>query len=283
MKIKGIALVLAMLSLAGFVYGKGDVEERTVTAAAGAVPAGAEIEKVNPINVLPGTLVSVEGTGFGTAPRAIKVGGQTINTFLGWEDTAIFFRIPAAVQAGDRVQIGSATAPEAFKPAPEGSLTVQFTIDVSKVNDQSFDAAQKAKLAGPILFARPLYVKGEWIKVNAATWGNREASWDGGSRYRMVNASATYWIAEAVFTPQNLATFRLPNGRPRPMKFAFEDGDLTRNLVEFESDFAFALKKSFAATDTFASIHTDPALELSATFAWYSAEKKKIYAPYPTR
>lgn len=272
-----------MLAMASMVFAAGKVEERTVRAQAGAVPASAQIEKVNPLNVVPGTLISVEGSGFGTTPRPIKVGNQTIDTFLGWEDTAIFFRIPAAVQAGDRVVVGSASAPEAFIPAPEGSIRVQWTIDVSKVTDAALSAEQKAKLTGPLRFTPPLFVKGEWIKTNASTYGNREAAWDGGSRYRMVNASANYWIAEAVFTPQNLATFRLPNGRPRPMKFAFEDGDLRRNLVEFESDWAFALKKQFANTDLFTSIHSDPAIELTTEFQWYSKDDKKIYAPFPTR
>ncbi len=282
MKLKGILLLLVATTTLVFAQ-RTRVDERTVKAQAGAVPAGAQIEKVNPLNVLPGTLVSVEGSGFGTVPRAIKVGGQTIDTFLGWEDTAIFFRLPAAVNEGDRVVIGSASAPDAFKPAPEGSIRVQWTIDVSRVNDSALTPEQKAKLTGQLRFTAPLYLKGEWIKTNAASYGNREAAWDGGSRYRMVNASGNFWIAEAVFTPQNLATFRLPNGRPRPMKFAFEDAVLDRNLVEFESDWAFALKKQFAATDLLTTIHSDPAIELRTDFQWYNNNDKILYAPFPTR
>lgn len=281
MKVKGMIVVL--LALSTLAWARAKVEERTLQAQPGNVPAGAQIEKVNPLNVVPGTLIAVEGSGFGNTPRAIRVGNQTITTFIGWEDTAIFFRIPQAPQPGDRVIVGSATSPFPLQPAPEGSIRVQWTIDVSRVTDAALKPEERARLTGPLTFTPPLYIKGEWIKTNAASYGNREAAWDGGSRYRMVNASGTFWIAEAVFTPQNLATFRLPNGRPRPMKFAFEDGNLTRNLIEFESDWAYALKKQFAATDLFESIHSDPAIELTTEFRWFSREDNKIYAPFPTR
>lgn len=276
--------VLALgVSLVAGTWAAGRVEENALAAQAGAAPSGAVIEKVNPINVLPGTLVSVEGSGFGTVPRAIKVGNQTISTFLGWEDTAVFFRLPAAVSDGDVVQIGNAVAPDGFKPAPAGSITVQFTIDTSKVDTTSFNADQRAKLTGPLTFQRPLFVKGEWIKTNANSWGNREASWDGGSKYRMVQAKdPKFWIAEAVFTPANIDTFKLPSGAPRVMKFAFEDGnDTQRNLVEFESDWAFALKKGWATTDLHTTIHSDPGIELRTTYQLYNRDANKIYAVFP--
>lgn len=247
--------------------------------------AKAEIEKVNPLNVLPGTLVVIEGFDFGTTPGVIKVGTTTIDTFLGWEDTAIFFRAPADIGNGG-VTVGSSTGEFRLKSANAAdSVTVYFAVDTSKPNLNEMSADQKSTLNNKVpAFTGPLFVKGEWKKTSEEEWGNKDAVWDGGSKYRMLKVSGTTWIAEAVFTGENVDTFRNkrnPNVIPGA-KFAFEDSNMDRNLVEFESDWAFVLKRSFQKTS--GATGNDPVAYLTTSgnkSGWYDSGRKRIVAAFP--
>jgi hypothetical protein len=284
-KTMAVAAVFALASVSA-VYAGGAVEIPSIPVEAGVSITSATITGIWPKNVLPGTVVTVEGSGFGTRPAAIQVGNLQVNAVVGWEDEAVFFRVPdSGVQANSRVVIGNAASEDVLNPAPAGSITVRFQIDTTGVTAEGLrDSMRPLLQPDSMTFVPPMYVKGEWIKSQNGH-GNREASWDGGSRYRMVQISETVWIAESVFTPDNLATFQFPN-RPqmRPMKFAFEDGNFTRNVVEFESDWAAALKLGFASADYLTTLHSDPGLYLSTDVnenPWWNRQLGVILAQYP--
>jgi hypothetical protein len=287
---KAITFLALLLIAATAVFAGGKVEERALEGSASVDLSNAEIIKIYPLNVLPNTLVAVEGEGFGSTPGVITVNGVTISTFVGWDDEAIHFRIPAsAVADGALIEVGDSISEQELLEAPAGSVTVQFQVDTAKVAAATTTALREDQVArlvnNPPIFTAPLHFKGEWYK-SGEYFGNREAAWDGGSKVRMVQAkNLDVWIGETVMTAENVESFLLPRrtDRYRPVKFAFEDGnDEERNLVEFESDWAFVLKKDFALTDTFSTVHSDPAFNPSTTDNdWYNAEDNTIYAAYP--
>jgi len=287
---KTIAILAFLVMTTAVVFAGGKVEENAIQGSPSVNLSNAEIIKIYPLNVMPNTLVAVEGEGFGNTPGVIKVNGVTISTFTGWDDEAIHFRIPAnAVANGALIEVGSSISEQELMVAPAGTITVQFQVNTSKVAAGLANALrpdQISRLAvNPPVFTPPLHFKGEWYK-SGEFFGNREAAWDGGSKVRMVVAKdGVTWVGESTLTPDNVASFLLPRqtDRYRPVKFAFEDGnDDERNLVEFESDWAFVLKKDFAMTDDFTTINSDPAFNPSIKDnKRYVADDKTIYVAYP--
>lgn len=309
-KIIATAIAFAFVSVSAFA-----VTVDAKIAAGSAKITKAEILAVGPLNVLPGTLVTVEGTGFGTTPTAIKVGSITVDKFVGWEDTAIFFLAPAGIKAGDVVTVGNATANKAdygFMPADADSVTVQWVIDSTGATFTGLSASLKSQLStivstkdvvqvnkltdkklGNPAFTGPMWVKGQWIK-KGTDFGKFEASWDGGSRIRMVNLpGTTKWVAEAVFTPANVGSFLTPQKKPKPMLFAFEDGNYARNTSEFESDWAMGVKKDMAKATKEKNLSltqlSDPSVYLAVTSKdikpefnrRYDAAAKKVVIVFP--
>lgn len=242
---------------------------------------GAEITKISPLNVLPGTLVSVEGSGFGSVPGSVRIGSLEIRDFLGWEDECVFFRIPKSGLPGpSELKIGNAYAEDLLRPAPPGSLTVMWTVDVAALQAKA-DAEWQGVYNAPSrpTFTAPLYLKGQWTK-SGEHYGTASTGWDTGSKVRMLkDRSGQKWYAELVLTPDNIASFGV-----KAMLFAFEDGNnLQRDLVPYESNIMFILKKDWAKTDYFTSVNSDPALRPGPGDKLYNKETNTIYITYPVK
>lgn len=283
MKFAKILTLSLAFSLAGVsLFAAGKAEDPAVIKGSSAVEiAAAEITKVSPLNVLPGTLVSIEGLGFGNKAGSIRVGSAEITEFLSWEDTCIFFRVPkGGISGPSEIRVGNAYAEDTLKPAPTGSLTVMWTVDLAalqKVVDAEWKTVYNAP-AKPV-FTSPMFVKGEWVK-NGENYGSASSSWDGGSKVRMLrDKSGSKWFAEVVFTPDNISSFGV-----KAMKFAFEDGNNEeRDLVPYESNIMFILKKDWAKTDFFTTVNSDPALSPSAKDKLYNKDANTIFVSYPVQ
>lgn len=280
--VKVLSLALAFTFAGTALFAEGKAEDPSPIKGSAAVEiAGAEITKVSPLNVLPGTLVSIEGVGFGAKAGSIKIGATEITEFLAWEDTCIFFRVPkSGISSASEIRVGNAYAEDTLKPAPAGSLTVMWTVDLAAL-DKVVSAEWKTVYNAPAkpVFTAPMYVKGEWVK-NSENYGSASSSWDGGSKVRMLkDKSGSKWYAEAVFTPDNIASFGV-----KAMKFAFEDGNNEeRDLVPYESNISFILKKDWAKTDFFTTVNSDPALSPSTKDKLYNKDTNTIYASYPVK
>jgi hypothetical protein len=143
---KAITFLALLLIAATAVFAGGKVEERALEGSASVDLSNAEIIKIYPLNVLPNTLVAVEGEGFGSTPGVITVNGVTISTFVGWDDEAIHFRIPAsAVADGALIEVGDSISEQELLEAPAGSVTVQFQVDTAKVAAATTTALRKIK------------------------------------------------------------------------------------------------------------------------------------------
>lgn len=199
--------------------------------------------------VAPGTLVVVEGTGFGQVASVVRLGNLEIENFLSWQDTFFHYRLPEAIPVDTYVEQGSVKSPVPLQPAPEGTIKLIVVVDSSKVTVDGLSATLQAKLTTTdvaALFKPPLYFKGGFHH-SEGTFGYKDDMWGGGAKWRMYNPRGTLWVTECLFTPEAIKTYLNPNNYLiKPMvKFAFEDGNLERNIGEFESDFAFTLRKSF--------------------------------------
>ena len=242
----GILLILFVLSSCG--------DAAPITGSADADLSAAEIHALYPLTVLPGTLVSVKGSGFGDFPGLIYLNGEGLDQFFGWDDSTIWFRVPGETDEYIEVQVGRSVADDRLSLAPDGSVTLCWTVDASAVQEFADDNYDDYGLDFAPEWQYPLYVKGQWIK-SAGNFGMKSDSWDTGSRTIMWNKpDSNLWISETVFTPENQESFL-----PRMMLFAFEDGNnATRNLSTFESDIAYILKREWASKDPHANVLTDP-------------------------
>ncbi len=250
--------------------------------------SAAVIATVKPLIVQKDTLVVIEGEGFGKVAGKVQVGTMVIDRFLSWDDTAIHFRLPNAVGADSYVKVGTSVSESALQPAPEGSIKVVFVVDTSKVSTDGLSTSQVAKLTSKEVaktFMPPLYFKGSFSHADGS-FGFKDDMWGGGSKWRMLNTGGTMWITELVFTPEAVETFKNKNN---PLiipgvKFAFEDANLERNVLEFESDFAAALKKSFQKQS--GATGNDPIAYLVTSgkkSSWYDGWNKRVVAEYPAR
>jgi hypothetical protein len=212
---KAITILAMLLIAATAVFAGGKVEERAIAGSAAVDLSNAEIIKIYPLNVMENTLVAVEGEGFGDTAGTIKVNGVTISTFVGWDDNAIHFRIPAsAVADGALVEVGDSISEQELMAAPAGSVIVQFQVDTSKVGAAVSNALRPDQIqrltANPPLFTPPMHFKGEWYK-SGEYFGNREAAWDGGSKVRMVQAeNLDIWLGETVLSLRTSSLFFFP-------------------------------------------------------------------------
>ncbi|MBN2658633.1 MAG: hypothetical protein JXR86_16375 [Spirochaetales bacterium] len=239
--------------------------------------SAAEIYSMYPLNVLPGTLVSISGDGFGDTAGIIYIDGIGIDEFYGWDNNTIWVKVPETESSEMEVQAGMSVAEDLLYRAPEGSITVRWVVDadaLQAVADATFD---KYKLDFAPMWKFPLHIKGEWVKSGDG-FGNKSGSWDGGSRRLMWNQPETgLWISEVVFTPENMESYK-----PGVMKFAFEDSeDEARNIATFESDMAFILKKEWAKADPFTDISSDPAVRVGTTSRFYNERNNTIQISYP--
>lgn len=284
MKISKVILTgLLLAAVAVSASAQVPADPATITGKDGVALSAAVINTVKPLIVSPGTLVVIEGEGFGKAAGKIQVGTQIIDKFLSWDDTYIHFRVPAAVGKDSYVKVGSAVSESALQPAPEGSIKVIFVVDTSKVTADGLSASLASKLTTKDvakLFVPPLYFKGSFNHADGS-FGFKDDMWGGGAKWRMLNAGGTVWVTEAIFTPEAVKTFLNPNNPLiKPMvKFAFEDGNLERNIGEFESDFAMSLKKSFQKQS--GSTGNDPVVYLlteGPKSSWFS--KKGFFGGY---
>ena len=225
------------------------LDSQPILAVEGVDLATASITTINPLIVAPGTLVVIEGTGFGTMAGKIQVGTNNVDTFLTWEDTFIHFRIPSTIEKDSHVKVGNAFSNSALQPAPVGTIKLIIVVDTSKVAIDGLTITQVSRLTTtdiPSLFKPPLYFKGGFSHTEG-TFGFKDDMWGMGAKWRMYNPSGTIWMTECLFTSDAIASFRNVNN---PLiipgvKFCFDDENLERNILEFESDFAAALKKSF--------------------------------------
>lgn len=238
----------------------------------------AEISSVYPRNVMPGTLVSISGVGFGPDAGVVYINGQGFNEFYHWSDEAIFFPFPAIEGEEFEIQVGFSIAEEFIYRAPEGSITVEWVVDAAAVEEIANASYVDDGLSAAPGWTPPLYIKGQWLKSGPG-FGNKSGGWDNGSRTVMLNLPGTsLWVSETVFTPENMDSFK-----PGIMLFAFEDGDNeTRNLSPFESDIAFVLKRAWAQTDPFNDVSSDPGVRISDTNPLYDAESGRITVTFPS-
>lgn len=239
--------------------------------------SAAEVYGMYPLNVLPGTMVSIKGEGFGDVPGLIYLNGQPVNEFFGWDDSTIWFRVPEEPADQIEVQVGTSIAEDFLYLAPEGSLTVRWTVDAAAV--QEFADANYGDFGLDFApeWMEPLYLKGQWVK-SGESFGAKSAGWDTGSKTIMWNMPETNtWISETVFTPENQDSFK-----PGVMLFAFEDGDdETRNLSAFESDMAFILKQEWAAADPYGDVSSDPAVRIGDSSQFYDEKTNTIELTFP--
>lgn len=279
---KKVWMALLLTALVGpLAFAEGVAEDPVVIKGSASVDlTSAEITRISPLVVLPGTLVGVEGSGFGTKAGVVKIGNLTITDFLGWEDGAVFFRIPSEGLTGpSELQLGTAYSEDVLTPAPAGSITIRWTVDLPKLN-AVVAKDWKGVYNAPALpkFDPPLYVKGEWVKSGEIYGYSAIGSWDGGSRVRMLkDKSGTKWFAEIVLNPSSIESYG-----NKVMKFAFEDNNVdNRDLSAYESDYTFILKKDWAKTDQFPTINSDPGVTPSPKDKLFDAKTNTINSVYP--
>ncbi|MBN2618652.1 MAG: hypothetical protein JXR64_10135 [Spirochaetales bacterium] len=218
--------------------------------------SNAEIYNVNPKVVKEGTLMSISGAGFGNNPGVVNIGGVDVTEYLGWDDNFIWFNVPKGIQQEAEVQVGYEFSDSLIITAPENSVTVKWIIDANKTQDIIDNTFTKYGLNKAPQLKAPLHVKGQWSKGDE-TYGLKDEGWDGGSRQVMFNIPGTsQWVMEAVFTPEAIDSF----GKSM-MLFAIEDReDELRNLSQFESDYAFIIKKTWAAS---LGLSNDPGVKIN--------------------
>jgi len=236
--------------------------------------SAAEIYSVSPTVVLPGTLMSITGAGFGEDAGIINIGGVDVTTFLGWEDDVIWFRVPEGIADDAEIQVGYEYAEPYITTAPEGSITVKWIIDAAATQEMVNVKYTQYKLDKAPKWVAPLHIKGQWSK-SEGTYGLKDDGWDGGSRQLMYNIPGTdTWITEAVFTPEAMNSFAKTS-----MKFAVEDGDDEfRNLSSFESDFAYIIKSRWAGE---LGLSGDPAFKIDEENKNFDPETRTITVKYP--
>lgn len=236
--------------------------------------SSAEIYGVSPTIVLPGTLMSITGAGFGEDAGIINIGGVDVTTFLGWGDEVIWFRVPAGITDDAEVQVGYEIAESFISLAPADSITVEWKIDVAAIQEMVNVKYTQFDLDKAPNWTAPFHVKGQWSK-SEGTYGLKDDGWDGGSRQLMFNIPGTEtWITEAIFTQEAITSFAKTK-----LAFAIEDGDDEfRNLSSFESDFAFMIKKRWAGE---LGLSNDPAVMIDENHADFNADTRTITVQYP--
>ncbi len=269
----GFALLLAVLLLSSC----GGMNQYVITGTPDADLSGAEVYGLYPLNVLPGTLVSIKGEGFGDTPGLIYLNGVALDRFFGWDDQTIWFRVPEEVDEQIEVQVGTSIAEDYLYLAPEGSITVRWVVDADAVQMIADNEFTTYGLDFAPAWMYPVFLKGQWVKSGDA-FGAKSAGWDTGSKTIMWNQpESNIWISEAVFTPENQDSFK-----PGVMLFAFEDGDdETRNLSAFESDIAFVLKNQWAMNDPFGDVSSDPAVRVGANSRFYDEKTNTVVITFP--
>lgn len=241
---------------------------------------GAQITRIHPLAVRPGTLVSIEGQGFGTQAGPVQIGDTVLTEVLAWEPECIFFRVPSGGLSGPvEVRVGDTYSTDLLRPAPEGSITVTWVVQMSELTRRLPGLMQTYRVRTAPRLAPPLWIKGEWLK-GSENFGHASPLWDGGSRVRMMrDRRGQKWVAELVLTPEAQSSFGV-----KAAKFAFEDNDLeTRNLGPYESDLMFLLKKDWAVSDRFTNVSSDPAFVPNNTDVDYKADTRTILLVYPPR
>lgn len=236
--------------------------------------SSAEIYGVAPTVVLPGTLMSVTGTGFGVDAGIVNIGGVDVTTYLAWEDDVIWFKVPEGISDDAEVQVGYEIAESFITTAPEGSITVEWKLDATAIQEMFNQSYTMYGLDSAPPWTAPFHIKGQWSK-SEGTYGLKDDGWDGGSRQRMYNFPGTEtWIMEAVFTPEAITSFAKSN-----MNFAVEDGeDEFRNLSSYESDFSYMIKKAWAGALGFSN---DPAVKISEENTDFNTETRTIKLQFP--
>jgi hypothetical protein len=271
------ASALALLIVAMLLSSCGGDRRFIVKGSAEVDLSGAEVYGLYPLNVLPGTLVSIKGEGFGSEPGLIYLNGVGLDEFYGWDDATIWFRVPEEVEEQIEVQVGTSIAEDYLYLAPEGSITLKWVVDADGVQELSDSVYEEYGLDFAPAWSYPLYVKGQWVKSGDA-FGAKSAGWDTGSRTIMWNQpESNIWISETVFTPENQDSFK-----PGIMLFAFEDGDNeTRNLSPYESDIAFIIKNQWALADSFGDVSSDPGVRVGANSGLYDEKSNTVVLNFP--
>ena len=281
---KVILLGLLLTGVAVSAFAQVPADPATITGKDGVNLSSAVITTVKPLMVQPGTLVVIEGEGFGKVAGKVQVGTQVIDKFLSWDDTYIHFRVPNTLGIDSYVKVGNSVSESALQPAPAGSIKAIIVVDVSKVTPDGLSASQVSKLSTKDvskLFQAPLYFKGSFSHSDGS-FGFKDDMWGSGAKWRMLNAGGTVWVTEVLYTPDAIETFMNKNNPLiKPMvKFAFEDANLERTpLSEWESEFAICLKKSFQKQS--GATGNDPTFYLlteGPKSSWYS--KKGLFGGY---
>lgn len=270
-----LVLLIVILGACGGTQKKETVP--TLTADPKADLSTARIDTIYPLTLMPGTLVSVSGSGFGTVPGIVKIGDLKITRFLGWSDGQIWFRLPGPIAPGAPMEIGKDMSKIGLNPAPKGSFRLIWYVDLKAAQKHINTMYKEYGLDTPATFKPPLHIKGQW-KKSGSEFGNMEAGWDGGSRLLMFNIpKSSIWISECVFTPDNVKSFD-----EQLLLFAFEDGDSgTRNLSSFESDAAFILKKHWAQNDPYGEVDSDPGVRIADIVKQLDSKQKSYRLSYP--
>jgi hypothetical protein len=239
----------------------------------------ATITAVTPPQVLPETLVLVEGSGFGTVPAPISIGGTTITEFVSWSDGEIWLKIPETGISGSAPLIlGNASSPQEIKSAGNGAITVKFVVNVGAFSKDitKILAENSVEISSTGNFQPPLYLKGEFVKAGP-DFGERHPTWDGGTKIKMYQTpGGDQWFVELVLTRENLASFR-----GLSMEFGIEDGGGQRSASQFESNFAAALNRTWAAKDEFPASVEYPTIYPSSAAPGFDAESAKLTVSFP--
>jgi hypothetical protein len=253
------------------------VDKPSLKAVADADLSASEIYGLYPLNVLPGTMVSVRGEGFGDIPGPISVGGVVVEKFFGWDDTTIWFAVPEEMPDEAEVIVGNSVSEQFLYYAPEDSLTLRVVVDADAVQLIADTMYEDYGLTEAPFWTYPLFMKGQWIKSGEA-FGMKSGSWDTGSKTIMWNRPGTnIWILETVFTPENVDSFK-----PGIMLFAFEDGnDEERNLSPYESDTSFILKKEWAMADEWTDVSSDPGVRIRDNDMHFDEKTRTITITFP--
>ncbi len=274
---KSIKLVVISLLVSIFLFSCASTPKVTNTVITGdsAVDlSSAEIYGVNPTVVLPGTLMSITGAGFGVDAGIINIGGIDVTTYLDWQDEVIWFRVPEGMADDAEIQVGYEIAESFITKAPADSITVEWTVDAAATQEMVNVRYTQFELDEAPKWMAPLHVKGQWSK-SEGTYGLQDEGWDGGSRMIMYNVPNTdTWVLESVYSPEAFESFG-----SSAMAFAIEDGDDEfRNLSSFESDFAFILKKKWASS---LGLSNDPAVKINEEHRAFDPETRTIKMKYP--
>ena len=235
-----------------------------------------KVESFYPCTVSPGVLFCITGEGFGKEPQSVKIGSQTISSFLSWDDKTIWLRIPEGIKTGDFVQAGKSISEFTVTAAPADSLKVIWEIDVKIAQDKVTRTAVDYNVSSNTVFKPPLFIKGQWGKT-AENFGNYDTGWSGGVRVPMYLMQGTsVWVSECIFTPANIESCG-----GQPILFALEDTETENKTISgFEGDACAILKAEWARSDEFEDINTDPGVLVSKNSKFYNSISNCVVCRY---